>query len=158
MKTIISKIFVLVVIAAALLSFSPNSPQGSASGGEGFEISLNGKIVLQQFGKDMDVVKNLKISISSPNDKLNIRYYHCGRIGKNRVVTIKDVQDKLIKEWKFKDAQTAIGDMSCTVQDLISLKTGSNNVFKLYYSSSELPQGRMLASVSLGNNNLAARK
>lgn len=152
MKLILSKTLALVAIAATLLSFSSNF------GGEGFEISLNGKIVLQQFGKDMDAVKNLQINNSSPNDKLNIRYYHCGRIGKNRVVTIKDGQNKLIKEWKFKDAQTATGDMRCTLQDLISLKTNGNNVFKLYYSSSELPEGRMLASVTLGNSNLAARK
>jgi hypothetical protein len=152
MKKIISKTFALVAIAAFLFSFTPNF------GGEGFEISLNGKIVLQQFGKDMDNVKTLQLNSASPNDKLTISYHHCGRVGKNRIVTIKDRQDNVIKVWRFKDAETTVGSMSCSVQDIITLKTGSNNVFKLYYSSSELPQGRMLASVTLGNNNLAARK
>ncbi len=152
MKTIIGKTIALVAVAATLLSFSPNF------GGEGFEISLNGKVVLQRFGKNMDDVKALQLSQASPNDKLTIRYHHCGRVGKNRVVTIKDGQDKLIKEWKFNDSKTALGDIGCNVQDILNLKKGSNNVFKLYYSSSELPQGRLLTSIVFDKNLLAARK
>ncbi len=152
MKTIIGKTFALVAVAATLLSFSPNF------GGEGFEISLNGKVVLQRFGKNMDDVKPLQLSQASPNDKLTIKYHHCGKVGKNRTVTIKDAQDQLIKTWKFKDVETAVGGMSCSVQDILSLKKGSNNVFKLYYSSSELPGGRLLTSVVFDKNLLAARK
>jgi len=150
MKSIISKTLMLVAIAATLLSFTPNF------GGEGFEISLNGKIVLQQFGKEMETVKTLQLSAASPNDQLTIRYHHCGKVGKNRVVTIKDAQDNLVKEWHFKDVATAVGGMSCSVQDILSLKKGGNNVFKIYYSSTELPQGRMLTSVVFENNKTAA--
>ena len=153
MKSIISKTLMLVAIAATLLSFSSKFSPASPVGGEGFEISLNGKIVLQQFGKDMENVKTLQLSSASANDKLTIRYHHCGKVGKNRIVTIKDEQNKLIKEWHFNDASTAPGDMSCSVQDIISLKKGSNNVFKIYYSSSELPNGRQLASVIVANTN-----
>jgi hypothetical protein len=143
MKSIISKTFTLAAIAVTLLSFTSNV------GGEGFEISLNGKVVLQQFGKDMDEVKTLQLTAASPNDQLSIRYHHCGKVGKNRIVTIKDGQDKLLKEFKFKDVQTPYGEMSCKVQDLLRLKKGNNTVLKLYYSSSELPNGRQLATVSL---------
>lgn len=155
MKSIISKTLALVAVATTLLSFSSNKVTSSPTGGEGFEIFLNGKVVLQQFGKDLDKVKTLQLSSTSPNDKLTIRYYHCGRIGKNRVVTIKDGQDNLIKTWRFRDAQTAIGDMSCNVQDILTLKKGRNDVFKLYYSSSELPDGRQLASVSFTGSSTA---
>ncbi len=152
MKSIISKTVTGIAIAVTLLSFSPYF------GGEGFEISLNGKIVLQQFGGDMDVVKNLQLGKSLPDDKLMIRYYHCGRVGKNRVLTIKDGQDKPVKEWRYKDAQTAADGMSCNMQDLLSLKKGENNMYKLYYSSSELPNGRMLASVTLGNSSMVSSR
>lgn len=146
MKSMISKTCTLVAIAATLLSFNANF------GGEGFEISLNGKIVLQQFGKDMDVVKTLQLQSASSNDKLTIRYYHCGKVGKNRTLTIKDGQNNLVKEWRFKDVSSPTADMSCHVQDLFSLKKGNNNVLNLYYSSSELPKGRQLASVILQNS------
>ncbi len=149
MRSIISKTMLLFAIAATLLSFSPNF------GGEGFEITLNGKIILQQFGKDMNSVKNIQLTHSAPGDKLGIRYYHCGRIGKNRIVAIKDGKDKLLKEWRFSDA-TAPGDMCCQVKEIYSLRE-SSNVLKLYYSSSELPEGRMLTLITIGNSAIANR-
>ena len=139
----ISKMFTLVAIAATLFSFTSNF------GGEGFEISLNGKVVLKQFGKEMDAAKTLQLSSASPSDLLTIRYHHCGKVAKNRVVTIKDEQNKTLKEWKFKDVAAPYGEMTCKMQDLIGLKKGDAQVLKLYYSSSELPNGRQLAAVSL---------
>ena len=149
MKSVISKTFALVAIAATLLSFSSSSPNG----GEGFEILVNGKTVLQKFGSDMDNINTLQLSKTSPTDKLTIRYHHCGRVGKNRIVTIKDGNDNTVKVWKFTDAPTPVGDMSCTIQDLISLQKNGNTSFKVYYSSTELPKGRQLVSVILGNSN-----
>ena len=143
MKSIISKTFALVAIAVSLLSFTPNF------GGEGFEISLNGKVVLKQYNKELDVVKTLQLSAAAPDDQLTIRYYHCGKVAKNRVVSIRDGQNKLLKEWHFKDVEIPFGEMTCKVQELINLKKGSNQVLKLYYASSELPDGRQLATVSL---------
>ena len=152
MKSIISKAMMLVAIAAALVSFSTNL------GGEGFEILLNGKVLLQQFGKDLNNVKNLQLSQVSANDRLTIRYYHCGHVGKNRVVTVKDGQDKTLKQWSYRDNESPVSEMLCSAQDIIILKKAGNSVFKIYYSSSELPNGRMLASVTIGNGDVVSRK
>ena len=148
----ISKAMMLVAIAAALLSFSPRF------GGEGFEILLNGKVLLQQFGKDLNTVKNLQLGQVSANDKLTIRYHHCGNVGKNRVVTIKDGQDRVLKQWRYKDSESRVAEMQCSTQDIITLKKAGTDVFKIYYSSSELPNGRMLASITVGNNDAVSRK
>lgn len=152
MKAMISKAMMLVALAAALLSFSPRF------GGEGFEILLNGKVLLQQFGKDLNTVKNLQLGQVSANDKLTIRYHHCGNVGKNRVVTIKDGQDRVLKQWRYKDSESRVAEMQCSTQDIITLKKAGTDVFKIYYSSSELPNGRMLASISVGNNDAVSRK
>ncbi|MBL0180851.1 MAG: hypothetical protein IPP96_00660 [Chitinophagaceae bacterium] len=151
MKSIISKAMMLVATAAALLSFSPNF------GGEGFEILLNGKVLLQQFGKDVNTAKNLQLSQVSASDKLTIRYYHCGHVGKNRIVTVKDGNDKILKQWRYNDSQSAVSEMLCSAQDIITLKKAGNRVFKIYYSSSELPNGRMLASVTIGNSDVVRK-
>jgi hypothetical protein len=147
MKKIIGKSIAILAIAVITLSFS------STFGGEGFQISLNGKVLLEQYGKDMDAVKNLELTKALPNDKITIRYYHCGRIGKSRVVTVKDINDKTVKEWRYRDPNASVSDMSCSVQDFLSLKK-KNNVLKLYYSSSELPNGRQLATVILGGSSI----
>ncbi len=141
MKSIISKSMLALAICATLFSFI-NRP-----GGEGFEIYLNNKVVLQQFGKEMNSVKNLQLTQSSATDKLTIKYHHCGRIGKNRVVTVKDAQNKVLKEFRYVDVATPVAAMTVDVKDILTLKK-ANNQLKLYYSSSELPNGRMLALIT----------
>src|SRR6187399_369353 len=111
MKSMITKALVLVATAAALFSFTPNFPLDSANGGEGFEILLNGKVLLQQFGKEPNAVKNLQLSQVSASDRLTIRYYHCGHVGKNRTITVKDEHDKILKEWRYKDSESNVGEM-----------------------------------------------
>ena len=138
-----------VALCAILYSFSTNK------GGEGFEISLNNKVVLQQYGSDLNTVKTLKLDQAAGNDQLSIRYHHCGRVGKNRTITIKDGQNKVLKQWNFTDASNAAASMSCKVKDILGLRNGKNTILKLYYSSSELPKGRLLTSIVAGTKNIA---
>ena len=151
MSTIISKAKMLkklagLILCAILVSFS-----NVTGGGEGYEIYLNNKIVLQQYGSDMNVVKTLNLDKADGNDELSLRYHHCGRIGKGRTISIKDGQDKVLKVWKFTDA-AAGNRMGCKVKDILNLRKGKDNTLKLYYSSSELPNGRLLASIAAGTN------
>ncbi|MGZ8557262.1 MAG: hypothetical protein ACXWWC_02970 [Chitinophagaceae bacterium] len=138
-----------VALGAILFSFS------NGSGGEGFEIYLNNKVVLQQYGSDMNTVKTLKLDQAADNDQLSIRYHHCGRVGKDRTITIKDGQDNVLKQWKFTDVSDAAAGMSCKVKDILGLRNGKNTILKLYYSSSELPKGRLLTSIAAATKNIA---
>ena len=149
MKSVISKTMTLIVMCATLFSFSPKP------GGEGFEIYLNNKVVLQQYGSEMNSIKNLQLDQNSYNDQLTIKYYHCGKVGKNRIITIKDGQNKLLKEFRYADAATPVGAMALNVKDIMTLKKGNNITVKLFYSSSELTNGRLLTSIVLGTNSNA---
>jgi hypothetical protein len=146
MKSIISKTMSLVAIAAALLSFSPKP------GGEGFEISLNNKVLIQRFGNEMNNVSSLQLNPAASNDQLIVKYHHCGRVGKNRVISIRDGQNNLLKEFRYADASTPVGAMSLPVKDILNLKKGNANTVKLYYASTELPNGRLLTSIILKSN------
>lgn len=147
MKTFFNKAFALVSIAAIMLSFTVYSPVG----GEGFEIYVNGKVVLQQFGKNIENVKILQLNPASPNDKLSIKYHHCGQVGKNRFITIKNADNNPLKVWHYTDVTAQVGEMSCTVKDLLSLQKNKSGVLKIFYSSSELPKGRQLADIVFGD-------
>jgi len=149
MKSIIIKTMSLVAIAATLFSFSPKP------GGEGFEISLNNKVLIQRYGSDISAVNNLQLNQSAASGQLIIKYHHCGRVGKNRVVSIRDGQNNLLKEFRYADVATPVAAMSLPVKDILALKKGSANTLKLYYTSSELPNGRMLTSIILGNSGVA---
>lgn len=143
MKKIISKTAALLAIVATMLSFTAASP----TGGEGFEIYVNGKVILQRFNKEVEVVKTLRLNAASPNDKISFRYYHCGMVGKNRFLTIKNSNGAALKVWRYTDHATPVNDMDCTVKDLLSVQKASAGALKIFYSSSQLPQGRQLADV-----------
>lgn len=150
MKKLIVKMLSLLVLSTALFSFS------GKPGGEGFEVYLNNKLIVQKFGNQMNTAQPIQLNQGSPNDELTIKYYHCGTIGKNRVLTIKDGQDKTLKEFRFADASSNASGMKCSVKDIFSLKKGNNSTLKLYYTSSELPRGRLLATLVTGNNSAAS--
>jgi hypothetical protein len=154
MKTINKKSMLMaslmLSLCFALFSFSDRK------GGEGFEIYLNKKLVLQQFGNQLNTVKSLQLDQGSSNDELSVKYHHCGQVGKSRSITIKDGQNKILKEWHFTDVKDAYAAMTCKVKDILELKKGNGAItLNLYYSSSELPKGRQLASIVVTSKNVA---
>ena len=144
----------LITLSAILFSFSLKTAEALSSyksnfGAEGFEVYLNDKLVLQQYGEKMNTVKTLELDQSASNGQLAIRYYHCGRPGKSRVVTIKDEQNVVLKEWRFGDAKDASAKVSCNVKDIFALpKFKSGKKVSLYYTATELPNGRLLATLT----------
>jgi hypothetical protein len=114
----------LITLSGVLFSFSVKTAETiykNNFGGEGFEVYLNDKLVLQQYGEKMNAVKTLELDQSASNGQLAIRYYHCGKPGKSRVVTIKDEQNVVLKEWRFGDAKDASARVSCNVKDIFAL-------------------------------------
>jgi hypothetical protein len=141
----------MILLCASLFSFSPKR------GGDSFEIVLNGKRVLQQFVYASKGVQTIQLIQTSDNDKLDIYYSHCGQVGKNRYITIKNEKDQPIKVWKFEDATNNNGAMSFKLKDILSVRKNKTDQFTLFYSSSELPAGRTLARIA-GDETGIARK
>lgn len=145
----------LIMLSIVLFSFKAAE---AIFGGEGFEVYLNNKLILQQYGKEINTVKTVQLDQSASSGELAIRYYHCGQPGKARVVTIKDDQNVVLKQWKFGDAKDASAKVCCNVKDILALpklKTGKK--VNLYYSSEQLPNGRLLAVLTAVNKNNAAQ-
>ena len=151
----------LITLSGMLFSFSVKTaetlfPYSNNFGGEGFEVYLNDKLVLQQYGEKMNTVKTLELDQSASNGQLAIRYYHCGKPGKSRVVTIKDEQNVVLKEWRFGDAKDASSKVSCNVKDIFALpKFKAGKKLNLYYAAAELPNGRLLATLTTVRKNVA---
>lgn len=120
----------MVITCAILFSFS------ARPGGEGFEVYLNSKLVIQAHGAGMDEVKSLDLKNSSATDKLTVKYFHCGKIGKNRIVTLKNAANKVIRTFRYPDTQNN-SSMEIPLRDL-------NVSVRLFYSSTELPKERPL--------------
>ena len=153
----------LIALSGMLFSFSVRTaerlfPCKSDFGGEGFEVYLNNKLVIQQFGEKINDVKSLQLDQSASNGQLAIRYFHCGQPGKSRVVTIKDEKNVVLKEWRFGDTKDAAAKLCCNVKDILALpKIKAGKKVNLYYTSTQLPNGRLLAVLTTVNKNNAAQ-
>lgn len=140
MKALLSQTMLLFALSATLLSFS------STPGGEGFEIYLNNKVVLQRYGNEINTVTTLQLSQATMDDKLSIRYHHCGRAGKNRLIVLKDEQNKILKEFRYPDVAAPASGMEIRLKEILNLK--KSNILRLSYSSSELPNGKTLVTLN----------
>ncbi len=142
MKALFSKVIACMAVAAILYSFSPKP------GGEGFEIYLGSTLLTQQFGNKISNTKNLQLPGNAASGELVIKYWHCGQVGKSRTITLKDANDHLLREFHYADVSATKPGMSLKVKEIINVKKG-DDVVRIYYSSKELPNGRMLAAIDL---------
>jgi hypothetical protein len=144
----------LLTLCVTLVSFS-----GRPGGQDKFEIYLNHKLILEQYVSQTMTPKYLTLHQSNYNDQIDIFYNHCGKIGKQRRIVIKDEQDRILKKRDFADASFNDGNMNWKVKDIMDLQKDRNlTKLNLYYSSAEIPAGRLLAIVVQGNNNYAKNR
>jgi hypothetical protein len=142
----------LILFCSVVFSFSPKT------GGDSFEIWLNGKRILQQYVYIAKGVQTLELTSTSDNDKLDIYYSHCGQIGKSRYITIKDEKERSLKVWKFADTPGKNAAMSFKLKDILGLRKNKTDKLNLFYTSHELPDGRLLATIISENETGIARK
>lgn len=140
----------MMLIALATYSFIP------VPGGDHFEVYLNKKLVFQQIVSQPSGVKSLALDQSNVNDKVEVFYSHCGRIGTKRSILIKEGA-KVLKQWNFADVSAALHEkkfMSLNAKEILTLNTkGSDRTLKLYYSSEQIPDGKLIASIILDAEN-----
>lgn len=134
-----SLLMILPAIAFTII-FSSFS---STPGGEGFEVYKNNTLLLQQFGKNMKKIRMLSLDNIRPSDKLTIKYYHCGKTGKNRHIIIRGENNLELKNWQYANITSKDEGMSFHPAEVIrnSKKTDTVNV---YYTSREMPKEELL--------------
>lgn len=150
----IQKKSLLVTAIAVLASFALVSFK--APGGDKFEIYLNKKLVMEHYVHSSSAtMKYLTLHPGNYNNTIEVCYSHCGTVGTSRSIILKDAQNKTLKKWDFADAGSGSKNMSWKVKEIMDFQKGDNPTLKLYYSSKELPEGRMLATVVTGKASYA---
>ncbi len=134
--------FLMLTFSVLLFSFS------NKMGGDSFEVYIGKKLMFQQYVTRGEAVKSLQLEQSDYNNEIEVYYSHCGATGTSRVISIRDGQNKVLKEWRYQDTPSAKSSMACNVKDVVGLQKLSNGgTLNLYYTSHELPNGRLLASI-----------
>ena len=134
--------------SALLFSFSPKP------GGDVFEIYFNGKQVLQQFVHMNKGTQMLQLAPLGENDKIDVFYSHCGHTGTERVLSLRNGKNEVLKQLTFADDNSRRSLMSFHRKDLPAGKYAN---LRLYYSSKELPNGRLLATIQWRENKAMAK-
>lgn len=138
----------LIAISTTLSSFSFNR------GGDKMEIYINNKLVVEHFISHTKGSKTVTLYPGNYTNKVDVYYSHCGQTGKSRSLIVKDKENKIIKKWQFPDATGSNAAMSFIAKDIMDLQK-NNQTVQLFYSSKELPDGKLLATVVMANSNYA---
>jgi hypothetical protein len=144
MKQLLKQAMVILLLAAGWAGFSSFI---SPAGGECFEIHQDGKLVLQRCGKDIDKVQTINLT-NTTGGALTVKYFHCGQPGNNRMLALKTGDGILLKEWKFTNTGGKNYEMTCGIKEIFSVKATNSSNLKLYYTSSEKPEGKLLAIIN----------
>jgi hypothetical protein len=130
----------------------------SPLGGEGYEIYIDNKLVLEQFGKDMKQVKNLQLEPSQIKSELRVKFYHCGMAGKSRTLELRTPGKQVLKQWQFANGEGKNFAITVAVKEIMDLqKKAGAGTLHLYYSSKEAPDGRFLAGITTSERSVAIR-
>ena len=144
----LARSFILTALLASLVSFT------GFAGGDVYEIYLNNKLVCRESYKQLTGSKELHLDKLNANDRLVIKYSHCGVTGQNRSIVVKDENDNIIKEWKFADTKNNQSAMQIPVKELLDLNA-KNGSIRLFYSAKQMPEGRMLTAIKLDDKKVA---
>jgi hypothetical protein len=153
MKTILKSAaglaLIFVMVAATAFTGKP--------GGDSYSIYLNDKMLVQHFVYMKKSLPHVAFNQASPEDKVVVFYSHCGRTGTARVISVRDKSNNVLKNFKFPDAVEKAEGMRFSLRDLNALQKAPKENLSLYYFSKEIPEGKMLATVSVSDNAMARK-
>ena len=143
-----------VLLSISLLMVAFISPIG----GEGYEIYIDNKLVIQQFGQQMKQVKNLQFNSSQKESELSVKFFHCGMAGKSRTLELRTPDKQVLKQWQFKNEEAKNFAITVPVKEILDLQKKSGaGTLHLFYSSKEAPDGRLLAGIVTSDKSVAAK-
>jgi hypothetical protein len=138
---------VLVAVCATMFSFSP--------GGDSFTIYLNDKVMIRQYVTPEASARTLALNEINANDVLKVHYNHCGKTGIKRSMAVQDSRKKILKTWHFSDNTPALMELS--IKEVVAFrKDAGPQGLQLVYSSVEIPEGMVLASITMPDEGKAS--
>ena len=119
-------------------------------GGDTYTVYINDKLLATQLvGHSSERLIPLPLYKLERKDQIRIHYNHCGKLGKNRKIMIRNDKSQLLKTWLFADLKDKDMYMVIMAGELIDLSRKYNKTtLNLYYASDEIPAGKALAAIS----------
>ncbi len=134
-------------MAIAILGMSATTLAGIDS----YEVYLDNKLLIRQSMAEPLDLKTLAITDANRSQKLIIKYLQCNapnQTGKNRAISVRDENGKIIREWKFKNAEKQGSVMEIPVSEVLALQKSATSTLALYYSADGMEKTQKLAALA----------
>ncbi|WP_276372753.1 hypothetical protein [Chryseolinea sp. H1M3-3] len=142
-----------VVLCTILFSFS------SITGAHSVQVYLDDKLMIDHYVDTRADAPTLRVNPTENHRDVIVKYSECGRTVTGRTITIKDDNNKVLKDWKFEGAAAGFEKpMACSMKDIAALQSKGGSALKLYYSSNEFPEGQQIAKLIIESDPKTALK
>ena len=119
-------------------------------GGASYEVFLNHERVIQDHLYGRKEAPTLPLTMNAAQDELSVTFNNCGKIDTARKISLKNEQNKSLKEWSFSDSPDIKNQMVIRVSEITGFKDQYSTA-KLVYSSRELTTDVHLVTLQLAN-------
>ena len=143
LRSTAAKLF-LAIATVALCSF--DFVPGAAS----YEVYINNDRVINEYLHGQKETPTLPLNMSTAQDELSVTFSNCGKIDTGRKISLKNEQDKTLKEWSFSDSPDIKNKMVIRVSEITGFRQQQSRA-KLVYSSRELSTDVHLITLQLAN-------
>jgi hypothetical protein len=130
------------------LAFTLGISSYTKPGGDIFELYIGKEMLIQQALHNDNGVKQITLRADQKDEKMSVKFYHCGKSGTQRTITLRDQNDQVLKSLSFSEPKSSSSVMSFPVSEIVQFQSEENTSIRLYYSSAELPKGKWLVSVA----------
>lgn len=132
------------VAALVLMSFTPRL------GGYSYTIHLNNKQVSEHYLTSKFETPTLSLTNNDLKGTLTIYFNECGEIGKGRKLSLRDANQKTLKEWSYANSITKHDPMDVSLSDISSLLASGK--VAIYYSSERVTKPQVIANLATSVN------
>jgi S-adenosylmethionine:tRNA-ribosyltransferase-isomerase (queuine synthetase) len=143
LRSTAAKLF-LAIATVALCSF--DFVPGQAS----YEVYLNNERVINEHLYGQKEAPTLPLNTTTEQDELSVTFNNCGKIDTGRKISLKNEQDKTLREWSFSDSPDIKNKMEIRVSEITAFRQ-QHSTAKLVYSSREFSTDVHLITLQLGN-------
>lgn len=144
----------LLVLLCGIVTATAYTPK---PGGDSYTIYLNDKMLVEHFVHMKKSLPHLQLGQGKETDRVVVYYSHCGKQGTNRVITVRNDNNEVLKTYRFPDGTKVMSGMKFALKDLNSLQKNIKENLFIYYAAKEMPEAMKLASVNVAETNIARK-
>jgi hypothetical protein len=131
----------LAITIICLLSAFASRP-----GGYGYTVHLNNKLVGEYYLTSTHLTPTVTVQNADLKSSLAVYFNECGQIGGGRKLSVRSVDQKILKEWSFANSTAKHDAMEVSIQDVGGLLASGK--VAIYYASERVTKPQLLVYLS----------